>query len=126
MDNIELMELAAKAAGYTLQSNWSHSSELVIDGDFWNPLSDDGDALRLAVKCGIEIWPDRKAKEIVVGFCVGKSQNMLGLNFTVDFEDDEMAATRLAIVRAAAQIGDDMIRAKEPAYTPLGQTSAYT
>ena len=104
MSDRELLELAAKAAGRG--SKWWMESVWNGPDREWNPLTDDGDALRLAVKCGIEIWPDREAKEVVVGFCIGKGQNMVGLNFSADFEDDEMAATRLAIVRAAAQIGD--------------------
>jgi hypothetical protein len=105
MSDRKLLELAAKAAGY--EYLWNIDSLLIkgLSGR-WNPIADDGDALRLAVKCGIEIWPDREAKEVVVGFCIGKGQNMVGLNFSANFEDDEMAATRLAIVRAAAQIGD--------------------
>ena len=109
MSDRELLELAAKAAG--IAAVWSDGEGLACWNDagyryFWRPLADDGDALRLAVKCGIEIWPDREAKEVVVGFCIEKGQNMVGLNFSADFENDEMAATRLAIVRAAAQIGD--------------------
>ena len=116
MSDRELLELAAKAAWMTIHAANQAQRDACGAGDAglwisndttcWNPLADDGDALRLAVKCGIEIWPDREAKEVVVGFCIGKGQNMVGLNFSADFEDDEMAATRLAIVRAAAQIGD--------------------
>jgi hypothetical protein len=56
-DDKKLLELAAKAAG--IEYGWQH-----IYDDYegstsekwdWNPLSDDGDALRLAVKLGIKI-----------------------------------------------------------------------
>ena len=56
----------------------------------WNPLTDDGDALRLAVKLGILSHP------------------LLQHYFAVETlmpEKDPYAATRRAIVRAAAEIG---------------------
>lgn len=55
----ELLELAAKAAGIEVYRGIRHQSEMLfrsvrsVDGRFsgieWNPLEDDGDALRLAV-----------------------------------------------------------------------------
>lgn len=56
MTDRELLELAAKAFGIQLlQWNNDNNGWLVetVDGSpryFWNPLTDDGDALRLAVK----------------------------------------------------------------------------
>ena len=49
----ELLELAAKAAGL----NYSFEYGCYFDDEYeqgcdWNPLDDDGDALRLAVKLG--------------------------------------------------------------------------
>lgn len=73
----------------------------------WNPLQDDGDALRLAVKLGIEVHPDREIQEIVTAFCV-RTPKLVGLNTMEEFNGDEMAATRRAIVRAAAEIGKAM------------------
>jgi hypothetical protein len=89
MTDRELLELAAKAAGihFTKLDDW--------DAKPWNPLTDDGDALRLAVKLGLqisegvaEVWQD------------GKEEGYF-------FEDGEnrYAATRRAITRAAAEIG---------------------
>ena len=53
----------------------------------WNPIDDDGDALRLAVKLGIDVfpWQDKHRDR-----------------------HDLYAATRRAIVRAAAEIGRQM------------------
>ena len=50
----ELLELAAKAAGYEYAK---HGGYIVVDGipGNWNPLTDDGDALRLAVKLRLSI-----------------------------------------------------------------------
>ena len=105
--NRELLELAAKAAG--------------IEGDYvswcydgfregirkpkdnhrrpWNPLTEDDDALRLAVKLGLrvservaEVWKDGKETAYF-------------------FEDDgnPYTATRRAIVRAAAKLGETSV-----------------
>ena len=57
MTDRELLEAAAKAAGI---ERWYWSSGLVIVGpatreEPWNPLDDDGDALRLAVRLAIMI-----------------------------------------------------------------------
>ena len=91
MTDKELLELAAKAAGCVYLTN----GQLYVEGKGnidWNPLTDDGDALRLAVKTGVmrgcgfdNAWNAM--------FAVGK------------LPTDPYAATRRAIVRAAAEIG---------------------
>lgn len=95
----ELLELAAKAAGIEL---WAHDDGgLYIPNPMrrWNPLTDDGDALRLAVKLKIRI-----------GFrpCA-YADTPVGLRFFGARDgDDQFSRTRLAIVRAAAEIGRAM------------------
>ncbi len=89
MTDKELLELAAKAADYRY---WQIE-------DIWNPLIDDGDALRLAVK--LDMFVDIKdgfsgAQVIHKSFC------------SEEHKGDPCAATRLAIVRAAAEIGKEM------------------
>src|SRR5689334_13371203 len=101
MTDRELLELAAKAAGIkTATSTCVHRSRfsmLCIDGNYWNPLTDDGDALRLAVKLQLEIgFPN---KETVWSF--GRK----GEVSKEDTQSDHYSATRRAIVRAAAEIG---------------------
>ena len=55
MTDRELLELAAKAAGIKTSLH-KETDSLWIDGPrVWNPLTDDGDALRLAVKLGFLI-----------------------------------------------------------------------
>ena len=55
MTDHELLELAAKSCG-ELTPSWYGNSDY-MDGVLsrWNPLTDDGDALRLAVKLTLEI-----------------------------------------------------------------------
>ncbi len=102
MADIELLELAAKAAGMRYSANW-------------NPLDDDGDALRLAVKLRIEI----KHSVGIVTASVDKCYHRYTLRESpvasellceeeYPFKRDEMVATRRAIVRAAAEIGRAM------------------
>ena len=103
MSDRELLELAAKAAGIELvwhgdADPWCFAE--TVAGIKWNPLTDDGDALRLAVKLrlSVEQW---KTNEAV---CYNKS----GDGAYEDYGKDALAATRRAIVRAAAEIGRDM------------------
>ena len=61
----ELLELAAKAARYQYAK---HGGYIVVDGipGNWNPLTDDGDALRLAVRLKIDIeFDDLNGREIL-------------------------------------------------------------
>jgi hypothetical protein len=108
MTDRELLELAAKAAGIELK--WHHSGECAYarrNGEYWavwNPLTDDGDALRLAVKLGITPHIDTSITEAQWAIpSVGRGGFELETHF-----DDPYAATRRAIVRAAAEIGRNM------------------
>ena len=93
MSDRELLELAAKAAGYKLErfisAVYPYPTVYTVNGKPWNPLTDDGDALRLSVKLCIDIFHWRN-----------KSQDQQ----TVGIE----AAVRITIVRAAAEIGRQM------------------
>lgn len=118
MDDRELLELAARAAGirYDKEASKPHPTSgaffglwLQIDGEpyegqrrRWNALTDDGDAFRLAVKLEIELWLGNG----------GVNAGGMTLDAEEDYGSDPYAATRRAIVRAAAEIGKDM-QAKE-------------
>ena len=97
----ELLELAAKAVGHAIDRiDAMHEPE---DWACWNPLTDDGDALRLAVKCAIDISPDYDgtyAEAVIDG------EPMWASGFASN--GDLYAATRRAIVRVAAEIGRAM------------------
>jgi hypothetical protein len=66
----------------------------------WNPITDDGDALRLAVRLKFDI--DIYYGEIASGEEGERHQTLIGN------DADPYAATRRAIVRAAAEIGRNM------------------
>ena len=101
MTDRELLELAAKAAQIMVNPWHEKYGLLLSDFDFepWNPLTDDGDALRLAVKLGADIYVDDGKSEVWV----------TEFNHPIEhFDNDPYAATRRAIVRAAAEIGKEM------------------
>lgn len=100
----ELLELAANSAGYVLDSDGDRLDERENCGAplRWNPLNDDGDALRLAVKLRIDVVHDDPRDN--------DAWVMAGANMDcvedVDGESSRGTATRRAIVRAAAAIGE--------------------
>lgn len=122
MEDRELLELAAKALddpklfANTTGAPWQYwigfCEEMQCDVTrLWNPLEDDGDALRLAVKLGMSLrlaqfeeWTQvfvddlysRSAKPVTEH--AGRTQK----GQTIE------QATRRAIVRAAAEIGKSM------------------
>jgi len=67
----------------------------------WNPILDDGDAFRLAVKIGLCIGPNFDNDRAVVFGLDGKTS-------AEPHGADPYGATRLAITRAAAAIGEQM------------------
>jgi hypothetical protein len=73
----------------------------------WNPLTDDGDALRLAVKLRLIIDP--VVKPLDGSYPCAAILIPGGFDYiTESFGADPYAATRRAIVRAAAEIGKAM------------------
>jgi hypothetical protein len=111
MTDRELLEAAAKAAGYAVRwveavtsmnyQGFKMKAGKMHAGGFpleraWNPLTDDGDALRLAV-----------ALELNVFHAAGKAyacDSEAETEHFVSHEKDAAAATRRAIVRAAAAL----------------------
>ena len=101
MTDRELLELAAKAAGIEVIGGAGDEGVLLFNGSIWNPLTDDGDALRLAVKLGLIVFCD-----------IGTHTSIADHPTLDDCPDEEhgtdpYAATRRAIVRAAAAIGKE-------------------
>lgn len=111
MTDKELLEIAAKAAGLKIQSDnaWQHYSDacgyqwLNMNGSkverSFNPLNDDGDALRLAVDLPIEICFEKSGVSVWYG---------VSKHCFESHNKNKHAATRRAIVRAAAAIGAEL------------------
>ena len=101
----ELLEMAAKAAGITSVGYGRNGIATGRNGPcligYWNPLTDDGDALRLAVKLGISI-ECIAAHDTVMAHIDNEHSSTSATEAMDDF------GTRHAIVRAAAAIGSAM------------------
>ncbi len=123
MNDRELLELAARAAGMNIQRSRLDDPlhrDFLMNGEGvrnpgqcsfpWNPLTDDGDALRLAVVLGLTVECDFNDSDTCTTsetrgeILADESSGMLGELVG----EPEFAATRRAIVRAAAEIGKSM------------------
>ena len=114
MTDKELLEYAAKAAGIKIPTKEDYPyayidhhgihRDISCGGDgtrmsHWNPLTDDGDAFKLMVQLRLgTLFPKGIGRDRVN---VKGHTESLALN-------DPLAATRRAIVRAAAEIGRSM------------------
>ncbi|MDD2005167.1 hypothetical protein [Pseudomonas putida] len=101
MEDRELLELAAKAAG--IAGDWCEPFGCLLlagtqaneGSESWNPLADDGDALRLAVKLDLTIYGPGSHPGVLVKTAEAHTV----------YSDD---CVRRAIVLAAAAIGQAM------------------
>jgi len=111
MDDRELLEMAAKAAGYVVRwydDTLAYGPTFGIEVepgnpcgfDPWNPLTDDGDALRLATKLRIGLHWCSTGR--VYAYADGDVEE-----FESTMEEPD-SSVRRAIVRAAAEIGRAM------------------
>jgi hypothetical protein len=105
MTDRELLEAAAKAASY-LDSDTAYGElsggwpVLYISGvGVWDPLGDDGDALRLAVRLDMNVFQSARSAYALPSDDDGTYEQQVRYS---DAGGDPYAATRRAIVRAAA------------------------
>ncbi|CAB4155802.1 hypothetical protein UFOVP662_23 [uncultured Caudovirales phage] len=98
MTDREQLELASKACGL-------EEAKMRIEFNQWNPLEDDGDALRLAVKLGLILGT--YAHYVTVDL-LSPNDRIETITVWHSQTNDPYAATRRAIVRAAAEIGRSM------------------
>ncbi|KRU89663.1 hypothetical protein [Pseudomonas aeruginosa] len=100
MNDRELLELAARAAGYQFSYPYHSISIPLILAETgrwrqWDPRHDDGDALRLAVLLNLEIHSPQSDPTVMFRTA----------EHDVFYQD---TCIRLAILRAAAEIGKSM------------------
>ena len=122
MTDRELLELAARAANVDVKLIKRRNTAVCEGDDYyedlpedrwyfvlkdfsqkWNPLTDDGDALRLAVKLGIII---EYRREVPACFAYHYALHLEVREPNASL--DPYAATRRAIIRSAAEIGRSM------------------
>ena len=110
MTDRELLEAAAKAVNGGAWHPLTHDTP----SGKWNPLDDDGDALRLAVKLRIDLslWINTVSVTAKTHIGAGRGISLFddakrtANDHAEPFGDDPYAATRRAIVRAAAAMGE--------------------
>lgn len=124
MNEREMLLMAAKAAGIK-NPRYQHGengllSSIEFDDEndctvVWQPHLDDGDALRLAVKLRlvVHVWDDGETVSVAKTLPDGEDPPTTDTDawfaeFAYEGERSIEAATRLAITRAAAQIGKSM------------------
>lgn len=117
MTDREMLELAAKAAGYEIRivdygggrfEARRHTQNNVWTS--WDPRCDDGDAVRLMVKLNLPVEIDAESAGVVVvewqfdqgGISAGCVEQPSPVG------SGDCATTRLAITRAAAEVGRNM------------------
>ncbi|MGU1527399.1 hypothetical protein ACSEOK_20590 [Pseudomonas aeruginosa] len=112
MNDRTLLELAARAAGMNIQRSRLDDPlhrDFLMNGEGvrnpgqcsfpWNPLTDDGDALRLAVKLNFTVSICDEFTKVTHGFEEG----------IIEYADGHKErSARMAITRAAAEIGKSM------------------
>jgi len=107
MDDRELLEMAAKAAGEDVEWHdsgsyfYRKSCNWPAEKGFFNPLHDDGEALRLAVELRFDIAINLYGVDVFYGELDDFIRERCR-------DGDAANATRRAIVRAAAAIGRAM------------------
>jgi hypothetical protein len=109
MDDREMLELAAKAAGFTVHG-WINDRFIVNFGDGmrgeWNPLTDDGDCARLQAALQIDNYWD--AYQVQMQHIYIRSDEIH--KHTAQYKDhggDRLAAWRAAVVAVAIAIGKE-------------------
>ena len=116
MDDRTLLERAARAAGigfnnkrtsYPSPALYRGVSGPVDEQGWWNPLTDDGDALRLAVKLNLDILQDPVTSISNGVEVVANEGGDVKVWAWEERAPDPYAATRRAIVRAAAAMAKD-------------------
>lgn len=123
MDDKELLIAAAKAAGIEIEFYEAHGREICKKQNYfgpdkwWNPLTDDGDALRLAVTLGMKVLPypqyspEKHSVEVtrlIPAPPEDDDNTFIGPQVVEVYKCNKYAATRRAVVRAAASLGSQI------------------
>jgi len=118
----ELLELAAKAAGIKCDSEGPYVERPVMQSEFgkgnwienirfnWNPIISDAEAFRLMVALGMDaMFSPEDVEVIATQHADGDFVSPWAVESWTLKPQDTYAATRRAIVRAAAEIGRGIV-----------------
>lgn len=121
MGDREILELAAKAAGVKIDDDGPYVERPVIQSEFgkgnwvenvrfnWNPIQSDSEAFRLMIALGMDVmFSPENVEVIATQHADGDFVSPFALESWTLKPQDTYAATRRAIVRAAAEIGRAM------------------
>lgn len=112
MTDEELLRYAAKAVGYVEPHSYRPKTNCLLwvgkesGASTWSPFQDDKDAFRLMIELDIGVhhgWTYADEKVPYANVCAQHIPSMIEVGEIKG--DDPAAATRRAIVRAAAEIG---------------------
>lgn len=122
MSDRELLELAAKAAGIKCDSEGPYVERPVMQSEFgkgnwienirfnWNPIISDAEAFRLMVALGMDaMFSPEDVEVIATQHADGDFVSPWAVESWTLKPQDTYAATRRAIVRAAAEIGRGIV-----------------
>lgn len=98
MTDRELLELAAKAAAFEIVGISDDGMAERADGGWWNPLEDDGDSLRLAFILKMDVAMSCDCCQV----------SWWTKDRSINWVNEKTEDFKLAIVRAAAEIGKSM------------------
>lgn len=107
----ELLELAAKAAGYDVSSDGEGGLTIPLRRGIcrdWDPLNDDGDAFRLMAKLGLGVVFGQYAPLDIYSVYINEPEGGDTLSVGVIGYGESSCVMRRAIVSAAAEIGESM------------------
>lgn len=122
----EDFEHAARAAGLVVESFYPHYGAVCVDLDrFWNPPKEDGDTLRLAVACGMDL---SISDGFVMAMTVDSAFRVHGDSEEYsDHGGDKLKAVRYAVFKRAIAIGKAMLAPDtRPAAEPSGAAPSET
>ena len=100
MTDRKLLELAAKAAGYSFKwgKDWHDKGAPLVDDKLWNPRHDNNDSFRLAARLKIQVSFGTFKDNVASAYKFGKP--------AVEVENTDIeAAAREAIFLMAVEIG---------------------
>lgn len=106
MNTKELLEKAARAAGYDYRSEYDDNIGqcIIVDGFpvAWQPDEDDGDSARLADV--LMITTGHKVMSVYASTQMGERV----IELLHDYKNDRAAARRMAVLKLAAMIGEEL------------------
>jgi hypothetical protein len=110
IDTIELLKLAAKAAGFDVVRVAADGESLMLYGvqEPWNPAIGDADSRLLQVACKIALHFEVQGGVDVAEAYSQEDEDMVSLCACEPLGTEPLKAARMAVLRCAGMIGEAM------------------